>query len=249
MVDFFRGKIIDHLSITGRSELDYNLGFSQPRFLLRPGLIKGNLWLDALFEYCEKYLTFDFKTMEQMWRLMLQFQPLDFFTTMTGTELILLWIQLERFSADEGLIHLLVQALKLRVLNPTLGLSQQELTEVIAKLVAESVQQVLAPADVADDFGSNEFRPASMVFSVEPNWLPPVTWEKLVILPSQYSYVYLSLSVQHQPAKCWYEWQCLRQKLSWLSAWLPMWWENFTLTFTEATGSNNFVLRQRCLLD
>ena len=176
MVEFFRGKILDHLTLTNRSELDYNSGYRQPRFLLRPGLIEGNMWLDALFEYCERFITFDFGTLERMWRLMFQFQPLDLFTTLSPTEILLLWVQLEKYNADEALIHLVINALKLRVMNPTLGLSQRELHKVIAKFVFEAVTQTLAPFDVAQEMGTNDFRPAAMMFHVIAEWLPSVTF-------------------------------------------------------------------------
>ena len=166
-----------HMANRKLDVLENGLGFSQPRSILRLSDNTGEFWTSTAMEYAKNFISFDKETLQHMENLKHSFHPAEFFDPeMSSKDLLLLWFELERCHGDDSLIMFLILAFKMRVLNPSRGLSRAQLQDLVLECAFLATSQVLHPEEVIANYDTAAYRPAGVTLVVKNKDIPRVTF-------------------------------------------------------------------------
>ena len=157
------------------TKLPHELGYTQPLSTLRLSTSSKNWWIQTIREYLNTNVRFTKRTLEHMSHLRKNFQPIDLFLKFNTHELILLMVELDRFSADESLIHFLISAFKLQVLNPTRRFTRLQLQGIMLDCASIAISQVVDAENIKNETDTHELFSASTVMILPQKFVPEVT--------------------------------------------------------------------------
>ena len=174
VADFLRPRLFQYMDNKKLDLLPENLGFLQPRLLLRLSTSE-TWWPESVREYIKQHIVFTKEVFQEMADLRWTFDPYDCFTTLSLRQVVLLWVELERFAADEALIMFVILALKFRVLNPTRALTKLHLHSLIMTCAEIAIEQIVNATDIQEEYAVYHRLPASTSVIVKASLVPKVT--------------------------------------------------------------------------